>query len=172
MPWYLVLTGGNNFKGPLLSCFKSPRSPQFSPSPKHLTLSHGSVFFKSSLHLGGRPYCFRDFSLDLKEKQVSFLAKVTGVSGSCDMVWLSFSSHYRDGLSPRAITAEEAATASPLLTAKPHSRSRACRAGPSKPIITYFLLPMHPISYPHPIRPISMFPLLLVNLHNYSLPFS
>lgn len=46
------------------------------------------------------------------------------------MVWLSFSSHYRDGLSPRAITAEEAATASPLLTAKPHSRSRTRRAGP------------------------------------------
>lgn len=40
----LVLTGGHNFKGPLLSCFKSSRSPQFSPSPKHLTLSHDSVF--------------------------------------------------------------------------------------------------------------------------------
>lgn len=44
--------------------------------------------------------------------------------------------------------------------------------GPSDPFITYFLLPMYPISYPHPIRPISMFPLLLANLHNYSLPFS
>lgn len=51
-----------------------------------------------------------------------FLAKVTGVSGLCDMVWLSFSSHYLGGLSPRATTAEEAATASPLLTAKPQSQ--------------------------------------------------
>lgn len=100
-----------------------------------------------------------------------FLAKVTGVSGLCDMVWLSFSPHYLGGLSPRAITAGEAATVSPLLTAKPHGRSKTRRAGPSKPIITYFLLPMYPISYPHPIRPISMLPLLLANLHNYSLPF-
>lgn len=70
LPWYLALTGGHSFKGPHLSRFKSPRSPQFSPSPKHLTLSHGSVFvFKSSLHLDGRPYCFRDSSLDLKEQQ-------------------------------------------------------------------------------------------------------
>lgn len=49
--------------------------------------------------------------LDLKEKTFFFpffffffLAKVTGVSGLCDMVWLLFSSHYLGGLSPKVVT--------------------------------------------------------------------
>lgn len=36
----------------------------------------------------------------------------------------------------------------------------------------HFLLHVHPNSHPHPIRPNSVFPLLLANLHNCSLPFS
>lgn len=147
----------------------------FPLSPKHLTLSHGNVFaFKSSLHLDGRPYCFRDFSLDLKEKLLFFLAKVTRVSGLCDMVWLVFSSHYLGGLSPKAVTVLNGRDGQPpshceIILLLSLWKAQGCSIQPPD----HLLPPTQvPISYPHPVRPISMFPLPLANLHNYSLPFS
>lgn len=118
--------------------------------------------------------------LDLKEKNFLFffLAKVTGVSGLCDMVWLLFSSHYLGGLSPKVVTVLKWQRWPAPSSLRNHtvtverSLSRLLARGCSIQPLDGVLPPTHvPISYPHPVRPISVFPLLLANLHNYSLPF-